>query len=88
MAEFSDPSNGLFFTAEDMIDTSFALIVSEDILQLQADVINVEQNRISLDTFPPDRQERIKRFYRFSATFQTSKSENIAKRTNDTLDLI
>ena len=88
MTERAQPSNGVLWTAEEMIDTSFPLIVPEDTLQLQADILNVEEDRISIDTFPPDYQERIKTYYRFSATFQTSESDNIAQRTKDTLDLI
>jgi len=88
MVKRSQPANGALWTAEEMIDTSFPLIVPEDTLQLQADILNVEEARISIDTFRPDYQERIKTYYRFSATFQTSESDNIAQRTIDTLDLI
>lgn len=60
----------------------------EDIAQLQIDVINVLEGRVDISTFPTDYQERIKNYYKFSATWNLSKYPKIAKRTRDTLDLV
>jgi hypothetical protein len=60
----------------------------EDIWQLQVDVINVLEGRVDISSFEPTYQERIKNYYRFSGTVHMSKYPVIAKRTNDTLDLV
>ena len=60
-----------------------------DILQLQADAIDVLERRISITTFPLAYQDRIRAYYRFTPVLhQTSKPQNAAPRTNDTLDAI
>ena len=66
----------------------FALEIPADVLQLQTDVCNVVEGTVNINTFEPAYQEKIKNYYRFTAHRQNSKSNNIAKRTNDTLDLI
>ena len=66
----------------------FALAEEEDRLQLQADVANVYENRVDINTFPPEYQKLIKDYYRFSAIRQNSKSHNIATRNRSTLDII
>jgi len=35
-------------------------------LQLQVDAINVLENRVDMDTFPPEYQKLIKNYYRFT----------------------
>jgi len=54
-------------TAEDMrTDTGGKLaIVSDDTLQLQADVVNVMEGRVELETFDKDYQKKIENYYRF-----------------------
>jgi len=60
----------------------------EDILRLQVDVINVFEGRVDIASFDPAYQERIKNYYKFSATQHLSSQPVIAKRTTDTLDLV
>lgn len=60
----------------------------EDIFQLQIDVINVLEGKVELSSFSEEYQKKIKDYYRFSGTVHLSKYPVIAKRTNDTLDLI
>ena len=60
----------------------------DDILQLQADVINVLEGRVDITTFPIAYQKRIKSYYQFSATPYTTNSNVVAKRTRSTLDVI
>ncbi len=60
----------------------------EDVHQLKLDTINVLENRVDISTFPLDYQEKIKNFYRYSATAYTTKNSVCAKRTTDTLDII
>ena len=91
MADVSDNFNQLPLpplTPENLDDDVTIFPIPSDVLQLQVDVLNVEQGRVNINTFPPDYQQKIKNYYRFSATRQNSRSENIAKRTNDTLDVI
>jgi len=71
-----------------MFDTPYPFPTPPDILQLEVDAANVEEGRVDISTFPPDYQQRIKDFYRFSATRHMSNDGTIAKMTNDTLDLI
>jgi len=66
----------------------FALEIPPDVLRLQTDVYNVYEGRVDIKTFDEAYQNKIKNYYRFTAHRQNSKSKNIAKRTNDTLDLI
>ena len=75
-------------TPDDLEDDTNIFPIPEDVLQLQTDVLNVEQGRVDINTFSLDYQQKIKSYYRFSATRQNSNSDNIAKRTNDTLDII
>ena len=60
----------------------------DDILQLQADVINVLEGRVNITTFPVAYQKRIKSYYQFSATPYTTNSNVFAKRTRNTLDIV
>jgi hypothetical protein len=57
-------------------------------LQLATDMINVVEGRVPLESFPIEYQEKIKSFYRFSATRYTSDKPIIAKRIRETLDII
>ena len=59
-----------------------------DTLQLATDAINVEEGRVDINTFPTDYQQKIKNYYRFSATRHMSNDGTIAKMTSSTLDLI
>lgn len=74
-------------TKEDIKGYS-ALPIPEDELQLQVDTINVLEKRVEIETFPKEYQEKIKNYYRFSATRMYTQNSVIAKRTNDTLDIV
>ena len=76
------------FTAKDIVENPFCFPDPEDERQLQADCINVVEGWVALDTYPPDYQQKIKDYYRFTARRQNSKSKNIVKRTNETLDIV
>jgi hypothetical protein len=73
----------------DLNDDATYLVIPTDTLQLQADTVNVIENRVPISSFSPERQQQIMDFYRFSADFQNRRSpQKPAKRTVDTLDLI
>ena len=59
-----------------------------DVIQLKLDVVNVVEGRVKITTFEPEYRDKIRNFYRFSATRYPSDHSVIAKRTTDTLDLI
>jgi hypothetical protein len=63
-------------------------ILPQDTLRLQTDAANVLEGRVPIETFPKEYQEKIKNYYRFSATRYTSSNPLQAKRTTDTLDAI
>lgn len=75
-------------TKDDLQSTHFPLPVPEDVLQLQADTINVLEGKVEIESFPLDYQKKIRSYYRFSAVRQNSKSNNIAHRTCETLDIV
>ena len=62
--------------------------VPDDVRQLRIDAVNVLEGRVDIKTFDPDYQEKIKNYYRFSATRYGSKYGLVAKRTNNTLDIV
>jgi len=65
------------------------LPISEYTLQLQTDVANVVEGRVPITNFPPERQEQIVNYYRFSADYFNDRMPNqVAKRTTDTLDIV
>lgn len=72
----------------DVRSTQFPLEEDEDVLQLQADVLNVLEGRVDINTFPADCQNKIKDYWRFAAIRQNSKSNNVARRTGDTIDIV
>ena len=64
------------------------LQVPEDILQLEADTVNVLEGTVPLSSFPKAYQKKIRNFYRFSADrFRSYQNINIAKEPN-TLDIL
>jgi len=74
-----------------MESQSFAgekLDIPKEEKELQINTLNVLEGRVDINTFPLDYQEKIKSYYRFSATRYNSKYPVVATRTNDTLDLI
>jgi len=75
-------------TKDDLDYNPYALEIPEDVLQLQVDTCNVLEGRVDIDTFPEDYQSKIRNYWRFSATFLTSRSQGIARMTTNTLDLI
>ena len=76
-------------TIDDLKDDSSYFEIPDYTLQLQADTINVLENRLPITSFDPERQKQIMDFYRFSASFQNKMApQKPAKRSLDTLDLI
>jgi len=75
-------------TPADLRDDLNYLIIPDDELQLQADTLNVLEGRVDINTFDAEYQERIKNYYRFSATKMNTNEWRVAKRTEDTLDII
>jgi hypothetical protein len=65
-------------TAEDLRNSGSFDITSEETLQFQADVINVFEGRVDINTFPPDYQKRIQDYYRFAAVSPESLAGTIA----------
>jgi len=62
--------------------------VPEDIEQLRLDAVNVLEGRVDIKTFDTDYQERIKNYYRFSATRYASKYSIVVKRNPNTLEAL
>lgn len=52
-------------TAEEVSYPNYPLPIPQETLDLHADIANVVEGRVSLSTFPPAYQERIKNYYRF-----------------------
>jgi len=75
-------------TEADLNDDLATLEIPPDTLQLQVDMLNVVQGLVNIDTFPPDYQEKIKNYYRFSATRMHTQYTKVANVTQSTLDLI
>ena len=75
-------------TEADLNDDLNVLPIPADVLQLQVDMLNVVENRVDINDFPLDYQEKIKAYYRFSATRMTTDNSKIAKRTVGTLDIV
>jgi len=75
-------------TEADLDDNLNPLPIPEDTLQLQVDMLNVIAGVVELKTFPHDYQERIKYYYRFSATRMYTGYTKPANITKDTLDII
>lgn len=59
-----------------------------DVVQLKVDIINVEEGRVSLDSFPPAYQEKIKNYYRFYGQRSTPKEPFYPKLIRQTLDAV
>jgi len=51
-------------------------------------MLNVVENRVPLDSFPPDYQTQIINYYRFSAFRQNTTGYKPANVTDDTLDIV
>jgi len=62
--------------------------VPPDVQQLRIDAVNVLEGRVDINSFDEDYQQKIKDYYRFSATRYGSKYGTVAKRTQNTLDII
>ena len=75
-------------TETDLNDDLNLLPIPPDVLQLQVDMLNVVEGRVNINTFPEDYQNKIKYYYQFSATRMNTQNSKIAKRTNDTLDIV
>jgi len=75
-------------TPKDIDYSPFAFEIPADILQLQADTLNVFEGRVPIENFSLDYQEKMKNYYRFAAHFQTNKSHNVVQRIAETLEII
>ena len=64
------------------------LPVDPALVQLATDMMNVVEGRVPIENFTQDYQEKIKNFYRFSATYANWRYPTCAKRTPDTMDLV
>jgi len=62
--------------------------VPDDVLQLRLDAVNVLEGRIDIDTFDEPYQQKIKDYYRYSATRYASKYCIVVKRNRNTLDAV
>ena len=83
----SDPK--ALITIDDLRDHAEYLPIPEYTLQLQADTLNVLENKLDISSFSPERQQQIKDYYRFSAECQNKNSpQKPANRTRETMDLI
>jgi len=71
-----------------MFDTFYPFPLPPDVVQLEVDAANVVEGRVDINTFPHDYQQKIKDFYRFSATRHMSNDGTIANMTSSTFDLI
>lgn len=76
------------YNKEDLKDDLNTFAIPPDVLQLQVDALNVLEDKVDISTFPKDYQEKIINYYRFSATRMNTQEDRIAKRTNDTMDII
>ena len=56
-------------TVEDLKDYSASTTVDPSTLQFQVDVVNVVEGRVPISDFPPDYQQRIENYYRFSGAY-------------------
>ena len=76
-------------TPQDFNFNPFPLPIPPDVIQLQSDTINVLTGAVKIDNFDSEYQEKIRNYWRFSATCKNKNSINpVAIRTNDTLDII
>ena len=75
-------------TKEDLIDYTNYLPIADSVLDLQADVLNVTQGRVDIESFPLEYQDKLRAYYQFSATRLNTDANKIAKRTIDTLDIV
>ena len=76
-----------------MSSSEYDLIIPQDVYQLEADVENVFGGIIDISHYPPERQELIKAYYRFSARFnanwrKVTNDAKLAKRMRSTLDVV
>lgn len=76
----------IFIPPEDIGDD--ILGVPLDVQQLREDSINVLEGRVDIRSFDLAYQEKIRGYYKFSATRYGSKYGLVAARTTDTLDII
>ena len=61
-------------TPEDMKTGRNLTAVSNDTLQLQADVANVMEGRVPIESFDKDYQQRIQNYYRFHPIMPDTKA--------------
>lgn len=79
----SDSAQNQPYTIADLQDGKSCLSVPLDVLQLQVDCLNVEEGRVSILSFSPERRQQIKDYYRFSATSVNSNTTKVAQRIRD-----
>jgi len=59
-----------------------------DVIQLKLDIINVEEGRVSIDSFSPAYQKKIRNYYRFYGQRSTPKEPFYPKLIRSTLDAV
>jgi len=59
-----------------------------DVLQLKADIINVIEGRVPIESFTPEYQKKIKSYYRFYGQRSSPKQPFYPKMIRQTLDII
>jgi hypothetical protein len=74
--------------ADDLSYNPFSFEIPEDVIDLQKDALNVLEKRVELSSFSPERQIQIRHYYRYSPIAQNSKSNNIARKTRNTLEIV
>ena len=80
MENHQQSSNLLPLTIDDIknsIDRGL-LPIDEKTLQLQVDAINVLENRVDINIFPPSYRKKIEDYYRFSPRSKTGRASIIA----------
>ena len=87
MTQQSDSSQPKF-TAADLSWNPYELAIPENVLKVQADVINVNEGWVDPSEFSEEYNTLLNNYYRFNAFRQDSKSKNIVNRDRETLGIV
>jgi hypothetical protein len=63
-------------------------LISDEVLKLQTDTINVLEGRTDIYSFNPEYQKKIRNFWQFSGTSYTSDELLVAKRNMNTFEIL
>jgi len=61
---------------------------SGHLLKFQTDLVNLVEGRVDPSTFTPEYLQQLKNYYRYSATRYPTRSDYVAPRIRDTLELV